>query len=249
MMLSNKVALVTGARGIGGATAKLLAARGANVMVIYRQNGAAAQALIDEIVANGGRAQAMQADVLEDAQVAHVVSAIQQQWGRVDILVSNAGGGWMEKPFDQLSWLDYAGVIDSELKAAFGLTKAILPMMMAQQAGRLIYMASSLAHHVLPDTVASSTAKAALLAFMRNMAVEAGPFNITANAIAPAMVMTEGNAYMPHAALQAITARTPLQRLALPEEVAGVVAFLAGEDSRFVTGTCLTVDGGISLHA
>jgi 3-oxoacyl-[acyl-carrier protein] reductase len=84
---------------------------------------------------------------------------------------------------------------------------------------------------------------------MRNMAVEAGPFNITANAIAPAMVMTEGNAYMPHAALQAIEARTPLQRIAMPEDVAGVVAFLAGEDSRFVTGTCLTVDGGISLHA
>jgi NAD(P)-dependent dehydrogenase (short-subunit alcohol dehydrogenase family) len=102
---------------------------------------------------------------------------------------------------------------------------------------------------VLPDTVASSTAKAALLAFMRNMAVKVGPYNITANAIVPAMVMTEGNAYMPHAALEAITARTPLGHIATPEEIAGVVAFLAGEDSRFVTGTCLTVDGGISLHA
>ena len=248
MTLSGKVVLVTGARGIGGASAKLLAARGAQVVVAYRQNQVAAEALIAEIVAASGRAEAIQCDVVTDAQVDALLATIQQRWGRVDILVSNAGGGWLEKPWAETSWQEYIGVVDRELKAAFGLTRAILPMMQAQRAGRLIYMASNLAERVLPKTVASSTAKAALLALVRNVAVEAGPFGITANAIMPGMVMTESNAYAPQAALEAIATRTPLRHIATPEEIAGVIAFFASEDSRFVTGTCLIVDGGMSLH-
>ena len=249
MTLSEQVALITGARGIGGASAKLLAARGANVVVAYRQNEDAATALVAEITAAGGKATAFQCDVLAREQVDALVVEIQKRWGRLDILVSNAGGGWLEKPLAEIGWQEYIDVVDSELKAAFDLTKAILPMMKAQQAGRLIYMASNLANHVLPETVASSCAKAALVALMRNVAVEVGPFGITANAILPALVMTESTAYMPQVAQQAIIARTPLRRIATPAEIAGVVAFFASADSRFVTGASLVVDGGIALHA
>src|SRR5262245_43766241 len=118
-MLSNKVALVTGARGIGGASAKVLAERGVTVAVAYRQNQTAANALIDEIVAKGGSAYASQVDVLDPDAIARLVGEIELRWGRLDILVSNAGGGWVEKPFDQLAWQEYAAVVDSELKAAF----------------------------------------------------------------------------------------------------------------------------------
>ena len=110
-------------------------------------------------------------------------------------------------------------------------------------------MASNLATHTLSNTLASSTAKAALLAFMRNMAAEYGPYGITANAVAPAMVSTEHNQYLPHAALQAIEAFTPLRRIAAPEDVAAAVAFLASDDSAFMTGSCLVLDGGKTLAA
>ncbi|MEP6988594.1 MAG: SDR family oxidoreductase, partial [Chloroflexota bacterium] len=174
---------------------------------------------------------------------------IRQTFGRLDILVSNAAVGWMVKPFEQLEWSEFASVVDSELKAAFNLTQAVLPLMRQQKSGRLIYMSSNLATHTLPDTIASSTAKAGLLSFMRNIAAEFGPLGITANAITPAMVSTEATQYLPPAVSEAIIAYTPLRRIATPEDVAGVVAFLAGEDGRFMTGSALVVDGGKTLLA
>jgi 3-oxoacyl-[acyl-carrier protein] reductase len=249
MLLNGKVALVTGARGIGGACASLLAERGADVIVVYKQNQEAADQLVSTIAKNGGKAQAYQTDVLDTVQITHLVDRIRQRYNRLDILVSNAAVGWLEKPFEQLVWQEVEQEINHELKAAFELTKAVLPLMVEQQSGHLIYMASSLASHVLADTLASSMAKAALLAFMRNIAFEYGPQGITANAVAPAMVSTEVNQYMPQAVLDAIKAYTPLRRIATPEEVAGVVAFLASGDSAFMTGTCLTVDGGKILAA
>jgi 3-oxoacyl-[acyl-carrier protein] reductase len=249
MMVEGQIALVTGARGIGGACAKLLAERGVQVVVTYKQNKDAAEKLITDIQAKDGRAQAMRLDVLDAEQINSVVEHIQQTFGHLDILVSNAAVGWMEKPFEQLAWSEFASVIDSELKAAFLLTKAVLPLMRSQKSGRLIYMSSNLAMHTLQDTIASGTAKAGLLSFMRNIAAEFGPCGITANAIAPGLVITESNQYLPHAAIEAITAYTPLRRIALPEDVAGVVAFLAGEDGRYMTGSTLVVDGGKGLLA
>ncbi len=248
-MFEGKVALVTGARGIGGACAKLLAERGAQVVVTYKQNKDAADKLVTDIQAAGGKAQTLQVDVLDTAQVKEVVNTIVHTYGRLDILVSNAAVGWMQKPFEGLQWSEFAMVVNNELKAAFDLTQAVLPIMQEQKSGRLIYMSSNLALHTLTDTIASSTAKAGVLAFMRNIAAEYGLYGITANAVAPAMVITESNEYLPQAALDAITAHTPLRRIATPEDVAGVVAFLAGEDGRFMTGGTIVVDGGKSLLA
>ena len=248
-MIKGQIALVTGARGIGGACARLLAERGAQVVVTYKQNKNAADTLVADIKATGGKIQALQVDALDSAQVKAMVDHINQTYARLDIVVNNAAVGWMQKPFEQLEWQEFATVVNSELKAAFDLTKAVLPIMKQQKSGRLIYMSSNLAIHTLTDTIASSTAKAGLLAFMRNIAAEFGPHGITANAIAPAMVITESNQYLPKAAIEAITAYTPLRRIATPEDVAGVVAFLAGEDGRFMTGSTLVVDGGKTLLA
>jgi 3-oxoacyl-[acyl-carrier protein] reductase len=248
-MLSNQVALVTGTRGIGGACARLLAERRSKVVVVYKQNQNAAERLMSSIVTQGGEAEALQADVLDQAQIRNVIAHIRQRYGRLDILVSNAAVGWLEKSLEQLSWEEFSREVNSELKAAFDLTQAVLPMMCEQRFGRLIYMASNLMSHTLPNTIASSTAKAALAAFMRNVASEYGPLGITANAVAPAMVSTEHNQYLPHSTLEAIEHYTPLRRIATPEDVAGVVAFLASPDSAFMTGACLVVDGGKTLAA
>ncbi len=249
MMVDGKVILVTGTRGIGGACAQLLAQRGAKVVVTYKQNREAAEKLMSTIAEKGGEAQAYQADVLDTNQVNQLVDKIGNQYGRLDVLVSNAAVGWLQKSFDQIRWEEFYSEVNHELKAAFDLTKAVLPLMMNQQSGALIYMASNLATHTLTDTIASSTAKAALLAFMRNIASEYGPSGIRANAVCPAMVSTEHNQYLPHAAIEAIKTYTPLRRIATPEEVAGVVAFLASDDSEFMTGRYLLVDGGKTLAA
>lgn len=249
MSLQGQVALVTGARGIGGASARVLAQRGAVVVATYKQNQQAAEQLVQTISAEGGAAQGRQLDVLDAEAVNRVVADIQRQYGRLDILVSNAAVGWVEKPFAELHWGELIGVVHDELQAAFNLTQAVLPIMQAQRSGCIIYMASKLATHTLPDTVASSTAKGALVALMRNIAAAYGPEGITANAIAPGLVLTDVNADMPQQAIEAIRAGTPLRRIASPEDVAGVVAFLAGPDGRFMTGSYLLLDGGVSLAA
>lgn len=249
MTIQGKIALVTGSRGIGGACARLLTERGASVIVTYKHNHAAAEQLIAEIEERGGRAQAKQVNVLDTVQINQLVDDIRAQYGKLDILVSNAAVGWLEQSFEQIAWTEFIDEVTHEIKAAFDLTKAVLPLMREQQSGRLIYMASNLATHTLPNTIASSTAKAALVAFMRNIAAEYGPEGIVANAVAPAMVLTEHNQYMAHAALDAIKAYTPLRRIATPADVAGVVAFLAGSDSAFMTGKYLLVDGGKTLTA
>jgi 3-oxoacyl-[acyl-carrier protein] reductase len=249
MTLQGKIALVTGARGIGAACAQTLAAQGAHVIVTYKQNQAAADHLITMISEAGGHAEAYQVDVIDTNQVNHLVTNISIQHGRLDIVVSNAAVGWLQHSIEQINWDDFSRVVHDELKAAFNLTKAALPLMINQKSGRLIYMASNLASHTLANTVAPSAAKAALVAFMRNVASEYGPYGITANAVAPAMVSTEHNQYLPSVVLDAITNYTPLRRIAAPRDVAGVVAFLAGEDGAFMTGGYLLMDGGKTLAA
>ncbi len=249
MSLEGKVALVTGARGIGGACAGLLAQHSAHVVVVYRENAQAAERLIASICEAGGTARAAQCDVLDPVQVAHLVMQIQDADGRLDVLISNAAVGWVEKPFQTIEWPEYIGVVENELKAAFTLTKEVLPMMIEQQSGRLIYMASSLAMHALDDAIASSSAKGALVSFMRNIAAEYGPSGITANAIAPGFVLTETNQFVPPEQVRYIRQRTPLRRVATPVDIAQTVAFLASEEGGFITGSYQVIDGGISILA
>lgn len=155
--------------------------------------------------------------------------------------------GWLEKPFDQIGWKVCAVEVD-ELKAAFDLTQLALPLMQRQHSGRLIYMASNLATHTLSNTLASSTAKAALLAFMRNMAAEYGPYGITANAVAPAMVSTEHNQYpMLHSRqLKPLHLCGGLQRRKMSPPL---LHSLPATTACLLTGSCLVLDGGKTLAA
>ncbi len=248
--LQGQVAIVTGgSRGIGAACARLLAARGARVVVSYLMQADRAESLVAEIRRAGGDALAVQSDVRESAQIRELFEQTMATHHRVDIVVSNAPVGWVGKSFRDISWDEYRSIVDGELKAAFEVTKAAVAAMTAQRHGRLIYLSSGLARsHPIPGKLAAATAKASLSTFVRYVAEELGASGITANAVAPGLVATEINQDMPGEETAPIAALTPLRRIAEPEDVARVVAFLAGEDGGFLTGITIPVNGGLAME-
>ena len=252
MTLQGKVAIVTGgSRGIGAATSRLLAARGASVIVNYIQNVSLAENVVAEIQAAGGKAQAVQADVLDTRQVAQLIEATRERYGRIDILVNNAASMRASLhflPLLQMQWEEFLPPVAAELKAAFTLTKAVAPIMVEQRYGRLIYIASIRANHPFPGGITLGTAKAGVIAFTRYVAQELGPYGITANAVAPGMTHTDSTTNLPAKHKEQVLAMTPLGHIAQPEEIAGVIAFFADDDSGFMTGTCAHVNGGMAMQ-
>jgi 3-oxoacyl-[acyl-carrier protein] reductase len=241
MILHGKVAQVTGGgRGIGAATAKLLAARGARVAVNYLRNAKAVEGVVQEIQAAGGEDRALQADVRDPEQVARLVAGVLEGYGRLDILVSNAAVRSPLAPFAQMAWKDFAQPVGDELGAAFHLTQAVLLVMTRRQYGRLVDVGSEHANGpTLPGSIAHGTAKAALVTSVRYLAHELGPLGITANVVSPGRVATEARAaFLPPGFADRMTATIPLRRLARPDDVARVTTFFAGDDSGFMIGTC-----------
>jgi 3-oxoacyl-[acyl-carrier protein] reductase len=248
--LSGKVALVAGGgRGIGAATAKLLAARGALVVVNYLKNAAAAKLVVDEIHANGQLAVAIQANVRDPEQVQTMVESIFEDNEHLDIMIDSASPSAFVKPFAEMTWDEFIWGVSSELQAAFELTKAVLPTMQKQRYGRLVYVGSGLAKvPSMQGAISISTGKAGLAAFTRYIAKEYGPYGITANVVSPGLVETELSSGMPAEQRQRIASMTPLGRIAQPEDVARVIAFYASDDSGFLTGTSIPVNGGMNME-
>ncbi|MFI5634957.1 SDR family NAD(P)-dependent oxidoreductase [Streptomyces sp. NPDC051664] len=246
---TGRVALVTGASsGIGAATARLLAARGMRVVVNYLRSSKSAEEVVAGIEAAGGRAMAVQADVREAAAVESMVEQVQAAWGGVDVLVHNALIPYAVKPFQDMTWEELGGKLDAEMHAAFAVTKAVLPAMTEQGWGRIIYLGTGLSRRPRQGMIALGTAKAALEQFARYVAQELGPQGITVNVVAPGPVESRmADDVFDDAHKQRQVAATPLGRLAYPADVAQAVAFYAGEDNAFMTGTTAAVNGGMSM--
>jgi 3-oxoacyl-[acyl-carrier protein] reductase len=226
----------------------LLATRGAKVVINYLRNQEAAQQVIDEIKEAGGEAIALRANVQESEQVRELVAKTLEAYGHIDILVSNAPTNFHPKPIVQLSWEEFFRPVEGELKAAFELTKAVVPSMIERHYGRLIYTASNMAKQpTFPGGSAVGTAKAGLIAFVKYIAQELGPHGITANSVSPSMVETDLSSRTPVQVRQQLSALTPLRRIAQPEDIARVIAFYADDDSRFMTGTTSVVSGGMLM--
>lgn len=246
-LLTGRVALVTGAsRGIGRATACLLAAHGAEVWINYHRSPAAADEVRHEIAAAGGRCETVRADVSDEAEVAEMMRRIGAKGG-LDILVNNAGPKIVSAPFEKLDWSAmaeaYAGIVGS----VFTVTRAALPALKRSKGSVVNILSSAALQRTAYNWLPYVAAKAALHAMSKNLAQELGPAGVTVNTISPSMIDTDLVANAPDRIRQAMIGRTPLRRLGTPEDVAGAVLLLASPYARFITGENLLVTGGDTM--
>jgi 3-oxoacyl-[acyl-carrier protein] reductase len=249
-MAGEPVALVTGASsGIGAETARLLASRGMRVVVNYLHNHDAADEVVAAIEKAGGTAVAVQADVRDPAAVQAMVERVRNTWGGVDVAVHNALTPYAIKPFQDMTWPELGGKLEDELKAAYVVTKAVLPHM-TDHGGRIIFIGTGLSRRPRAGMIALGTAKAALAQFARYLAQELGPLGITLNIVEPGPVAeTRISASIVDDDLtNRQVAATPIGRLARARDVAQAVAFFASEDNDFITGSTTAVNGGMAMY-
>jgi 3-oxoacyl-[acyl-carrier protein] reductase len=247
--LDGKVALVTGAsRGIGAAAAVRLARGGAAVAVNYHQNRAAAEKVLSDVSAAGARGLTFQADVTQKDQVDKMVQAVEQQLGAVDVLVNNAYFPFEVGPLHALSWESFHRAVEHELSAFFHCARACLPAMQQKQSGRVIVISTRLAQQPLPKMGAYAAAKSALESMANTMAIELGPLGIAVNVVTPAFTLTDASMIMPAAFRERVKDTRPLKKHLYPEDVAGAIAFLAGDEASMLTGSHILITGGSHLQ-
>ncbi|HEX3826573.1 MAG TPA: SDR family oxidoreductase [Sporichthyaceae bacterium] len=245
-----RVALITGGtRGIGAATARLLASRGMRVVVNYLTSRGEADDVVASIVSAGGRAMAVQADVREEPAVDSMVEQVRGAMGEVEVLVHNALIPYAVKPFAEISWAELGGKLDQEMRAAFLITKAVVPGMTKLGYGRIVYLDTVLSRQPRAGMIALGTAKAALNVFARYVAQELGPSGITVNLVSPGPVAETrtADAVLNPEQQRNQAAQTALGRIATPDDVARAIAFYVGDDSGFITGTTAPVNGGLAM--
>ncbi|NJR64577.1 MAG: 3-oxoacyl-[acyl-carrier-protein] reductase [Leptolyngbyaceae cyanobacterium CRU_2_3] len=243
--LHDQVAIVTGgSRGIGRAVALALAAEGANVVVNYASSSQAAEAVVAEVVSMGSMAIALQADVSRPDQVDALIAAVMEKWGRIDVLVNNAGIA-RDTLLLRMKLEDWQAVIDLNLTGVFLCTKAVSKVMLKQRSGRIINVTSVVGEIGNAGQANYSAAKAGVIGFTKTIAKEFAPRGITVNAVAPGFISTDMTADIkPDDILKFI----PLGRYGTPEEVAGLIRFLAADSAAaYMTGQVINVDGGMVM--
>jgi 3-oxoacyl-[acyl-carrier protein] reductase len=244
MRLQDKVAFITGGgQGIGRATALLFAREGAQV-VVADINKAAADAVAAEIAAADGRALALQLDVAQAVSVDAAVAATIAWAGRVDVLLNNAGIT-RDARLHKMTEAQWEAVIDVNLKGVWLCGRAVAPHMVAQGSGSIINVSSIVGLYGNFGQSNYAATKAGVIAMAQTWARELGPSGVRANAVAPGFIATELTTTIPEKVIAGIKERTTLRRFGLPEELAKVYLFLASEDSSFINGTVIQVDGGL----
>ena len=244
---AGRVALVTGAsRGIGRELALELARNGADIAVNYAQSEAAAEAVAAEVMALGRRALPIRADVADPDAVAEMLDVVGKQLGRPEILVNNAG-----ITRDTLAMRmkddDWSAVLATNLTGAFLVTRACLRGMIRSRWGRIITIGSVIGTMGNPGQINYAAAKAGLAGMTRSLAKELGSRGITVNLVAPGFIRTDITADLSQEQIDAVLSQVPLERLGDPADVAPLVAFLAGEGGRYITGQVIHVDGGLVM--
>ena len=248
--LDGVVALVTGSsRGIGAAIARLFAEAGAAVAV-HGRDRQATTAVQEQVTAAGGRAIAVLADLTDLAQVEAARASIEDSLGPVDVLVANAGGNPVRPgPLEELTPEGWQASIEANLTATFLTVKAFLPGMKERRRGTIITMSSAAARRpTVHSPLAYAAAKAGIELFTKHVALQAGPFGIRVNCIAPETILTETNRQqIPAQVQEQLIQAHPVQRLGTPEDVADAALFLASQRSAWISGVTLDVAGGSVL--
>ncbi len=243
-LLVDKTAIVTGGSlGIGASTALELAAEGADVALNYRRHSTEAEAVAEKIRAMGRRALVVQADVssFDDAQ--NMVARVKDEWGKLDVLVCNAGvnrDGVIWKMTEE----QWDTVLTINLKGYFNYVRAAAPVMREAKYGRIVCLTSINGLRGKFGQANYAASKAGIIGLVKTAARELGKYGVTVNAVAPGLILTDMMAAMPEEAKQVSLSETVLKRLGEPEDVAHLVAFLASDKARHITGEVIKVDGG-----
>ena len=249
MKVKNKIAIVTGSgRGIGKSTVLELAKEGAKV-VVSDIDIKECQNVCDEIKKIGSDAIAVKCDISKKSDVDAMIKKIMQKFQKIDILINNAGVVLM-KPFVEMTEKDWDFVLDINLKGVFLCTNAVVKQMIKQKSGKIISVASIAGEVGFMNTSAYCASKAGIINLTRGLALELSPHNINVNAIAPGVIATKMTEDMlkDKKTKEVLLASTPLGRVGQPEEIGKAAVFLASDDSNFITGHTLVVDGGWLTH-
>lgn len=243
MRLKDRVAIVTGgARGIGQAISELFAKEGATVVIWDLLDG---QDVADTINADGGKAEFHKISVTDKEAVEANAAAVAEKHGKIDILINNAGIT-RDKSFLKMSDADWDSVIDVNLKGVFLCTRAVVPYMKAQNYGRIVSAASNVGIMGNFGQTNYSAAKAGVIGMTRTWAIELGKNGITANSLAPGFTLTEMTKKIPAENIKRMMPMIPLRKAAQPIDIAYGYLYLASDEASYVSGICLTIDGGVA---
>lgn len=247
MDIKGKNCLVTGgSRGIGRSIALYLANLGANVAITYARSAEAAEEVVKEIEAVGVKGASYQADATNFEKAEEVIQSVVENWGSLDVLVNNAGIT-KDNLILRMSEDQWDDVITTNLKSIFNYSKAATKPMMRSRGGSIINIGSVVGISGNAGQSNYSASKAGIIGFTKSFAKELASRNIRANVIAPGYILTEMTENLSDKVLDSIKQETPLGRAGNPDEVSGVVAFLASDMSSYITGEVIRVDGGMAM--
>ncbi len=249
MKLKGKVAIVTAASSDrGSAIAELLASEGASVTINYFKNRKSAESVLKRIESRGGKAMVKQADVTVKASVNKMVKETVRKFGSIDILVNNAHGTIGRKALEATIWNEFTENLNGTIKGAYNCCLAVISEMQKKKWGRIINIMDNIVNEPVKGYTCHITAQSALVGLTRSLAVELGSFGITANLVNAGFTLAKKTPHAPPRIQKVMADQTPLQRLALPIDIARAVLFYATDLSDFVTGNCLSVDGGKTMR-
>lgn len=241
-----KIALVTGGSGGIGKSVSLMLSHKYNVAVNYNNNESEAQEIVSRIISDGGRAKAYKADVSDNNQVLDMVRKINDDYGEISVVVNNAGIS-EQILFTDITDEKWDRMFDVNVKGAFHVIKAVLPDMIRNKYGRIINISSMWGVSGGSCEVHYSASKAALIGLTKALAKEEGPSGITVNCIAPGVIDTKMNSHLDEFTMNELIEMTPVMKIGKPDDVARAVMFFASQETDFITGQVLCVDGGITV--